>query len=865
MVQQADHSGQGLQANEPSSIREILANLRKLEDQLVLVHEREVQDLTVKLQDATREMQILRGLLPHNDSSKATRCPRMVFTDPLPDKACDECDVTAQEICDQFGKVGKREAATNLDVDGALTIDPEQVTLTNADENDLDKDAERGPEENMQGEAVELEIVIVSANHLRNADFGLGQGSSDPYCVFQVVGKPSTRVETRIDPDTMFPVWNHELVVSEFMEDDQLEFVIYDKDVGKSDDLLGRAVLQSRDFLAEGFDSHVTLMDAGSSAASLKLKISAIREGEDNKEFIEKLEKSKRKWPPLSQEDNEKRILSLYTPRGQPSLLMHLGYGEVAKTPHLNFLQKFVLLPDSRRRLCWDLIGLMCVAYDIYMIPLVEVFQVPLSTGLLLNSSLMAIYWTLDIPFNFFTGFLQSGVCEVRIKRIFRKYVQSWFAFDLAVVAIDWLFIISVFAFLYLGQTVRSNETMGLLKCMRAVRMIRYVRIMRIVSFIRVIKAHIILSAVFSTVRNPAASALMRIMEAIIFIFTVNHIVSCTWYALAELGVEDGTKTWVRAEGLQDAQIAYKYATSLHWAITQFTPASMSVQPVNLRERIFTILIDFSGMIIFSTFVSTITANMTQVRALTRENKERDLSLKEYFREHKISLELTAQVMRSLYPRVHHSRRTHLQSVRALQCISTDLMCDLKVEVYGPILRRHPFFTTLEFISQDVFQRICDEAIQEVSFDEEHEIFNHGTKAKGMYFFVSGSCHYVRAHGSFMVQDDWLSEAAVWIDGWTHRGSLVADTQTEVLLVETCVLSGILQDLMNSNAAAKHRHVCGVTSSEMNVDTLRHYIGGYAAAFLRDACDTTPKAARQSDMWCTKAQSEQLVQQVCFE
>merc|ERR1712008_432282 len=51
----------------------------------------------------------------------------------------------------------------------------------------------------------------------------------------------------------------------------------------------------------------------------------------------------------------------------------------------------------------------------------------------------------------------------------------------------------------------------------------------------------------------------------------------------------------------------YFYATALHWAVTQFTPASMEVTPKNLTERLYNLVAIFISLVLFPTFLTSIT------------------------------------------------------------------------------------------------------------------------------------------------------------------------------------------------------------------------------------------------------------------
>jgi len=122
--------------------------------------------------------------------------------------------------------------------------------------------------------SVVLQVIIVSASGLRNADHLPGQGLSDPYCVCQIPGKPASRFQTKVVDDSLDPVWEHVQEVQGYTIGDSLDFVVWDKDPGTSGDLLGRAKLAGSQFYPSGFDGEVELKDAGKGFRPLlKLKV----------------------------------------------------------------------------------------------------------------------------------------------------------------------------------------------------------------------------------------------------------------------------------------------------------------------------------------------------------------------------------------------------------------------------------------------------------------------------------------------------------------------------------------------------------------------------------------------------------------
>merc|ERR1719174_708688 len=117
-----------------------------------------------------------------------------------------------------------------------------------------------------------------------------------------------------------------------------------------------------------------------------------------------------------------------------------------------------------------------------------------------------------------------------------------------------------------------------------------------------------------------------------------------------------GYHSWLRATpypmisgsrgSIDDAPWGYKYLLSLHWAITQFTPGSMHVQPHNIPERIFAIWCLVFGLVVFSSFLASVTQARMQLSKLMSKF-ERDLwLLRKYCRQNNVSRSLTLRMRR---------------------------------------------------------------------------------------------------------------------------------------------------------------------------------------------------------------------------
>lgn len=124
------------------------------------------------------------------------------------------------------------------------------------------------------GATIPLQIIIVSAEGLRAADLN---GLSDPYVRCEVPGKKDFKSETPVVCKTLNPVWNHELKCPDYTNGDPVLFTVFDKDLATKDDCLGKAVLVPSQFLPDGFDGEVPIVDhLGSGSGNPKLRIKII-------------------------------------------------------------------------------------------------------------------------------------------------------------------------------------------------------------------------------------------------------------------------------------------------------------------------------------------------------------------------------------------------------------------------------------------------------------------------------------------------------------------------------------------------------------------------------------------------------------
>lgn len=394
--------------------------------------------------------------------------------------------------------------------------------------------------------------------------------------------------------------------------------------------------------------------------------------------------------------------------------------------------EQFVLHPNSRLRLCWDILGLVLLVHDLILIPL-QVFDVG-TKGLgdayekvMKNIDYYSIFfWTLDVLVSFMTGYYtREGFVEIRHSRIGIHYFGTWFPLDISIVTVDWA-----------SLALNLDNTVGYLRIGKTTA-----RFMRILRLLRFMKMSATLSMLINRIQSEYWLTLVGVCRLLVGIIVINHYIACGWYAMSQIDVE---KTWSNKFLQEDEEMFYAYATALHWSLTQFTPASMEVHPTNEFERMYAIVVIIGAMVTFSSFVSSITGAMTYLRQLNARQSEQDAAIRKYFSQNKISQKLASQVW-------HFRRRNKMGAKKiikesdlpALKYLPERLRERLRMEVYTPILQNHPLLNKYSDLCPQALLEICNQAVSERQLIPGEPLKELKEKVKFMFFVCDGEIDYL--------------------------------------------------------------------------------------------------------------------------
>lgn len=475
------------------------------------------------------------------------------------------------------------------------------------------------------------------------------------------------------------------------------------------------------------------------------------------------------KWSTEKAKSGEIRL------RRDRSKLLQVGHSIFC----MKYLQKLVSSPSSKWRLWWDALGILLLTSDLVAVPL-QVFNTAESDFQIGMRWASAAFWTLDIIFSFFVGYHNNGIVEMNLLKVFKNYVTSWFLLDMSLASLDWTFLILA---LVSGWTdTAGSKTQG------AARLAKISRFMRAFRLLRLMKFRMVVTDLSFRIRTEELRTFFYIVKLIMIILFVNHFVGCCFYGLhyiqEAIGGTDVSRTWVNKYFSPDDSMNYRYWTSLHWSLTQFTPASMEVVPVNELERFYTVCVLLFAMVTFSSFISSITTAMTVLRQNNARKMVDELSLRRFLVEHNISAELTQRIVHFTHERSHNSRlqvRSCEENTELVKSLPESLKHALRKEFFTPIVSGHPLFAFAGLIDLEIIPTLCKRALVEKHLVRRDEIFGHGKEVTHMLFIVSGALTYTYSLNGVEISErlkapTWACEIVLWTQ-WPERcNAFIADS-----------------------------------------------------------------------------------------
>ncbi|KAF0688107.1 Aste57867_20268 [Aphanomyces stellatus] len=334
---------------------------------------------------------------------------------------------------------------------------------------------------------------------------------------------------------------------------------------------------------------------------------------------------------------------------------------------------RFIVHPHGRVRLRWDVVCILLIYYNAFIIPY-QVSFLKSDTDNVISPTVdytIDSFFAIDIVANFFTGADIKGKVYTDHKVIAKHYVSTWFFVDF----------ISTFPFTVLFQS--DNKSLSkILKMFRLVRLLRLFRMIRILNRLQ----HALL--IRSTI-----SSLFRYCLTVVFI---SHWFACFFFWVS---YQDSTapgpplNSWLKEKSLLGATITDQYVAALYWAImTLATVGYGDVSAVSTNERLFAIFAMFTGAGIFAYGITNIVALVSSLTAHETAFREKMDEINEYMAARDLPRQLRIEI-REFFQNARKSKENDmLQEQELLNELSAMLRSKIALAINDHFLWKFPFF-----------------------------------------------------------------------------------------------------------------------------------------------------------------------------
>ena len=431
------------------------------------------------------------------------------------------------------------------------------------------------------------------------------------------------------------------------------------------------------------------------------------------------------------------------------------------------------------------------------------------------------LWWTSDLLLNFRTGYFADGVLEMNPRRVAQRYLKHFFAVDLTITLAD---LLGMIMFLMQKRVSDSDLTRLVTRFPRIVKVTKLLRLMNMLRIARFVEP---MERLGDRYFSEVLHHVVNMMGLLMFILWLNHIFGCAWFMIAANTSGDTGFSWTgKTYGIDHTYKAsgglFQYFTAFHWALTQMTPGSMSVEPQNSVERIFNIACLILGLAFFSSVISSMTATLTQIKMLRQEREKVILTLDKFLRRKAISREVALNVRKQVFQRMTQRKPLEMVDVKALSMLSVTMRGDLLFEISTPHLRSHQIFRLIEQTDVSALKQICNSGIVIRALMAQDILFLQDAKCHEVYLITSGTCAYMRKASPHCEEREsrtegigekaWLSWVALW-SLWTHVGTGEAEQTGEVLVVQpdnvfqSIGRCGDLRDIFEEYSLAFHQRL----------------------------------------------------------
>jgi len=208
--------------------------------------------------------------------------------------------------------------------------------------------------------------------------------------------------------------------------------------------------------------------------------------------------------------------------------------------------------------------------------------------------------------------------------------------------------------------------------------------------------------------------------------------------------------------------------------------------PRNVKERAMAVVVLVFALIIFGSFISSLTACVTKLRDMSIDTSRQFSLLRRFLNSSGLPPDLKVRIRKFLELQMYSETQTMSEKdVKVLKLLSQPLTTELTYHRMRPTLTRCPLLLLLDYQCKATSRHIAMNACKEIQVAAGDLVFTPGEDAQQMMILSRGKLKYVESRSQevrMLRRGARVAELALLYQ-WTFRGSGIALTSVDMITI----------------------------------------------------------------------------------
>ena len=352
-----------------------------------------------------------------------------------------------------------------------------------------------------------------------------------------------------------------------------------------------------------------------------------------------------------------------------------------------------------------------------------------------------------DILLSFRTGiFVESDehgddgeAVEYDRWRVAKDYVKSWFLLD----------VFSGIPFALIEILMSSDA--GALKSAKSLKTLKVLRILKLGRLLKVDKIlknldRDVLDHIEDFLSNVMTKTTIMMVQLLVILLFACHVIACGWVLIGRVSSLEGFERGWLAEELDGPFVAEDttgangggpvyniYVSAFYFAITTVTSVGYGdINPMNTSERLFVIVAECVGAIVFATIIAAITSVVSGMDVNKRKTEEQLNAVSSFVVNRNIPGSLGRRIRRHF--RHFYSLKSAIDETKIFRELSASLRKEVSEYLVAGLMGGDSFFKS---VNPTLWPRLLP-MLRPTSFEPGEFVCTQGEECTEMYVVLSG-------------------------------------------------------------------------------------------------------------------------------